>query len=138
MNRKLWMAQQLLLLVSGGVAVSIASLILLAPMSFYAANDIDIGVSASLLNELKAPAGLLMIAGVFMIMAIFRGKLAGIAVAVSATIYLSYAAARFASMAQDGLPSAGLLQAAIFEGTLGLACIAVLLLRRDAIVKVLS
>ena len=131
MNSKLHVAQQLLLLVSGALAILIAGLILLAPIEFYATNGIQVAGNPSLLSELKAPAGPLLVAGVFMLAAINRRELFAIAVLLAAAIYLSYAGARLISMALDGLPSAGLLHAAIVEMALGLACVTVLWLRRD-------
>ena len=84
----------------------------------------------SLLNELKAPAGLLLAAGLFMIGAIFVRGQADTALWLAALIYLSYAGSRFVSMAFDGAPAAGLVQAAALEGVVGVACLAVLVMRR--------
>ncbi len=84
----------------------------------------------SLLNELKAPAGLLLAAGVFIIGAIFVRSQADTALWLAALIYLSYAVSRSASMAFDGVPTAGLVQAAALEGIVGLACLVVLMIRR--------
>jgi hypothetical protein len=49
---------------------------------------------------------------------------------LAALIYLSYAVSRSASMAFDGIPAAGLVQAAALEGIVGLACLVVLMIRR--------
>ena len=84
----------------------------------------------SLLNELKAPAGLLLPAGVFMIGAIFLCNPADTALGLAALIYLSYAVSRFVSMAFNGVPAAGLVQAAALEGIVGLASLVVLMIRR--------
>ena len=116
----------LLLLVAGALLILVASLILVAPVDFYAANDIELGADPSLLNELKAPAGFLLAAGLFIASAAFARRLADAATLLAAMIYLSYAGSRFASMLLDGMPADGLLQAALLEAVVGLACLALL------------
>ena len=131
MNRRLLRTQKATLLVAGGVLVAVGALILVSPQAFFAANNIDTGASTSLLNELKAPAAMLMAAGVFGIIGVFIPRLADTATWLAALIYLSYAASRLLSMTTDGLPAAGLIQAAILEGVLGLLCLAITVLRRE-------
>ena len=130
MQHKLAKTQSAILFVAGSVLLSIALFILAAPAGFYAANGIDVGANASLLNELKAPAGLLLAAGVYLLAAVFRRRLADSASGLGAAVYLSYAAARCGSIWADGMPAPGLLQAAALEAVIGLACVAVLLARR--------
>jgi hypothetical protein len=96
----------------------------------YASNSIDLRSNVSLLNELKAPAVFLLVAGLFIIGAIFVPRLADFALLLATLIYQSYAASRFASMVFDGVPASGLVQAAAVETIIGLACLAVLLIRR--------
>jgi hypothetical protein len=48
---------------------------------------------------------------------------------LAALIYLSYALTRGLSMALDGAPAAGLVQAAALEGLVGAACLAVIAVR---------
>ena len=50
--------------------------------------------------------------------------------ALAAMIYLSYAGSRFVSMLLDGMPAEGLVQAAVLEAVIGLACLAFLLPQR--------
>ena len=52
-----------LLLASGLIAAGIAAMILFAPGAFYGNYGINIDSNVSLVNELKAPAGALLIAG---------------------------------------------------------------------------
>lgn len=130
MNKTLTTLQTLLLLLAGSLLVLIAMFILASPAGFYAANQIDIGASISLLNELKAPAGFLLASGTIMLIAVFRRQWAANALALGALIYLSYALSRIASMATDGLPAPGLVQAAGLEGVAGLACLGLLLINR--------
>ena len=130
MKPKLAKTQNAVLFVAGGLLTLVGSFILAAPVDFYASNNIDLGANVSLLNELKAPAGLLLAAGLFILGAIFVRSIAQTATSLAALIYLSYAGSRFVSMAFDGVPAAGLVQAAALEGIVGLACLALLMVRR--------
>lgn len=130
MKTRLAKTQTAVLLVAGILLILVSGFILASPAEFYAANRIELGANVNLINELKAPAGLLLAAGLFMIGAIFVRSQADTALWLASLIYLSYAGSRFLSMAFDGLPAAGLVQAAALEGVVGLACLAVLAMRR--------
>ena len=124
MKNTLAITQKTVLLLAGIVLILVAALIMTSPIDFYAANEIEIGANASLLNELRAPAGFLLVAGAFKLVAVFTRNLVDTAMLLGAMIYLSYAAARATSMWFDGLPAPGLVQAASLEGVIGLACLA--------------
>ena len=130
MKTRLAKTQTALLLVAGALLILVGTFILASPADFYASNNIELGANVSLLNELKAPAGFLLAAGLFMIGAIFVRSQADTALWLAALIYLSYAGSRFVSMAFDGVPAVGLVQAAALEGVVGVACLAVLMIRR--------
>lgn len=130
MNNRLMKTGKALLLVAGSLLLLIGGFILGAPIEFYASNGIELGTDPSLRNELKAPAGLLLVACIAMIVAVFVRGQADAALWLAALIYLSYAGSRVASMALDGMPAAGLVQAAALEAILGLACLAVAVMRR--------
>ena len=130
MKNKLAITRGAVLMIAGSLLILIAAFITTSPVAFYASNEIELGANVSLLNELKAPAGFLLVAGAFMIIAIFVRGLATTATLLGAMIYLSYAVARFVSIGIDGLPAAGLVQAAALEAIIGLACLALLLVRR--------
>ena len=53
----------------------------------------------------------------------FVDKIAFTAVVVSTLLYLSYGLTRLMSIAIDGMPAEGLIQAAVLEIVIGLACI---------------
>lgn len=129
MKTRLANTQKATLLVAGALLILVSGLILVSPADFYAANEIELGANPSLLNELKAPAGLLLAAGLFMIGAIFKRSMADTATWLGALTYLSYAGSRFASMVIDGVPAPGLVQAAALETLVGLACLAILIIR---------
>lgn len=118
---------KLVLLFSGLVASGIAASILFAPDAFYSAYEIELAGNTSLINELKASAGPLFIAGLLMLMGVFRTKLTFVSLAAATVIYLAYGLSRFLSMAVDGVPHSGLVDAAIFEIAIGAICLFALL-----------
>ena len=89
-------------------------------------NGIQAAGNANLLNELKAPAGLLLVAGVFGLHAALTGQRIMQALSLTTLIYTTYALTRLFSMFTDGLPVSALVQAAVAEGLLAIACIALL------------
>lgn len=135
MNNRLAKTQLVLLLVSGAPLLLVGTSIIISPTDFYAANNIQLGANASLLNELKAPAGLLVAAGMFMIIAIFVRSKSKVALRLASLIYLSYAATRCLSMVIDGVPASGLIMATALEATIGLTCLLVLLVSRTPLNK---
>lgn len=112
-----------ILLVSGVVAVGIAVTILSAPATFYAGYGIELGDNVTLINELKAPAGTLLLAGLLMLAGVFRPELAIVSMATATTVYLSYGLSRLSSMAIDGFPHSGMVSAAILELVIGTVCL---------------
>lgn len=111
-----------LLLASGLIAAGIAATILFAPDAFYRGYGIDIGSNVSLANELKAPAGALLIGGLLMLAGVFRSEFVIPSLATATAIYLSYGLSRFLSMAIDGVPHSGLVSAAVLEIAIGAIC----------------
>lgn len=135
MKTKLVKTQLMLLLVSGVLLILVGASIILSPADFYGSNNIDLGADISLLNELKAPAGFLLVAGFFMITAIFVRRRRDVALSLAALIYLSYAVTRFLSMVLDGVPASGLIMATVIEATIGLACLLILFIDRTPMKK---
>lgn len=136
MKNKLVKTQMVILLVSGALLILVSTSIIVSPTDFYAANSIEIGANASLLNELKAPAGFLLAAGMFMIIATVVRSKSKVALRLAALIYLSYAVTRSVSMVFDGVPASGLVMATALEATIGLTCLLVLLIGRTPLNKV--
>ena len=129
MKLKLEKTQKVVLLVAGVILILVGVLVISSPDDFYAANNIDLEANISLLNELKAPAGMLLSAGLFMIVAVFVRNFSDTAMGLATLIYLSYASSRFMSMASDGMPAPGLVQAAALEAVVGLTCLGILMIR---------
>ncbi len=109
--------------VSGFVAVGIASTILVAPEAFYGSYGIDVAGNATLVNELKAPAGMLLIAGLAMFAGVFRKRFMRVSLITAAAVYLSYGLSRVLSMVLDGMPDSGMVGAAGFEILIGVICL---------------
>ncbi|MFK8021124.1 MAG: DUF4345 domain-containing protein [Pseudomonadales bacterium] len=130
MLRYIKMLQKILLLIAGAILLLVSGYILVSPLAFYASNGIVLGSNISLINELKAPAGFLLVAGAFMIRTLLKRGPEELALKLAAVIYLSYALSRFASMGIDGSPASGLIQAATLELTIGVSCLAALFLHR--------
>ena len=120
-------AARLILLASGLIAVAIAGTILFAPEAFYSAYGIEVRGNATLVNELKAPAGTLLVAGLMMFVGVFRAKYTAVSLATAAVVYLSYGLSRVSSMVLDGLPDSSLVDAAGIELFIGAVCLLSLL-----------
>lgn len=121
-----------LLLVSGMIATGIAATILLAPTAFYGGYGIDIGANVDLANELKAPAGALLLAGLVMMVGIFKPEFTVSSLATSAAVYLSYGLSRILSIVVDGVPNSALLSATAIEIAIGAICAMDLMRHRKA------
>jgi len=119
--------RKLLLSFSGLIATGIAVTILFAPDAFYSVYGIEVTGNTNLTNELKAPAGMLLVAGLMMLAGVFRSHLTKTSLVIAAAVYLSYGLSRFASIAVDGMPHSGLVEAAIVEIAIGAACLLALL-----------
>ena len=121
-KRTISLPRRLVLVVSGILALGVGGTILAAPYAFYAAYDIEIINNTSLVNELKAPAGVLLVAGVIMLLGAFRDALTSVALKTSATIYLAYGFTRLLSMVVDGMPHSSVVSAAALEISIGAVC----------------
>lgn len=117
---------RLLLGVSGLTAIGIGAAILVAPVFFHAGNGIDLGANASLLSEIRAPGGALLVLGTMMLVGVAVSAFTHASTAIAAAVYLAYGASRLLAMALDGLPAPGLIVATGAELAIGLACATVL------------
>lgn len=113
-------------------AVAIAATTLVAPDAFYAGCGIEVGGNATLANELKAPAGALLGAGLLMFAGVFRSGLAVMSLATATAVYLSYGLGRVMSIAIDGFPHSSMISAAVIELVIGAVCLVTLLHVRRA------
>jgi len=119
-----------ILIISGLMASVIGAAILFTPVAFYATYGIAVAGNFSLLNEIRAPGGALLVSGLLIISGAFVDKLTFTAVVVSTLLYLSYGLSRVMSIAIDGMPVDGLVHAAVLEIVTGLACVFALAIYR--------
>ncbi|NNG03838.1 MAG: DUF4345 domain-containing protein [Inquilinus sp.] len=125
------MIPKTILFLSGLVASGIGAAILLLPVEFYAANGMELGGSVSALNEARASGGALMASGALIMIGAFVARLFFTSAVLATLLYLAYGLSRVLSMAVDGMPTDGLLQATVFEIAVGLVCAVVLFRYRE-------
>ncbi len=121
-----------ILLFAGATAAVIGGFIIAAPALFYSTYGITLGHDVSLLNELRAPAGALFASGLFIASGAVVKRLRFASAVVATLLYLSYGAARLLSIAIDGPPAGGLVQAAIIELLIGVGAVYVLVRAENA------
>jgi hypothetical protein len=110
-----------ILLVAGAlVALGLAVAILAMPTQFYAGYGVTVGKDAALLNELKAPAGAILLTGMVMLGTLVRPAWLGAALLAGSLLYLGFGLGRLLAMAADGVPPLSLLAAMAVELVLGL------------------
>ncbi len=120
-----------ILFICGVIFAGVGGAILLAPEAFHGANGLELGRNASLLSEIRAPGGALLASGVLVVLGAFVPRIAFTSAVVSALLFLSYGTARVLSMALDGMPAVGLVQATILEISLGMMCVFALVKYRE-------
>jgi hypothetical protein len=119
------------LIFSGLISFGIGGTIVFNPVAFYATYGIELAGNISLFNEIRAPGGALLASGILIMLGAFVDKLTFTSVVVSTLIYLSYGLSRILSIAIDGMPAEGLVQAAVLEIVIGLVCVFVLVKYRE-------
>ncbi len=107
---------------AGLSALGIGLTILSIPQQFYAFYGIDLGPAPGLHNEMRATAAGLSVVGAVLITGLFVPAFMRAATGFAAMIFVAYAAGRFLSVFLDGVPQAGLLEAAVFELIIGAGC----------------
>lgn len=115
-------ALKAILIIAGLIGVYVGVEILFFPISFYATSGIEIGDNVSLLNEIRAPGGALLISSVLIILGAFVSKLTFTSIVLATLLYLSYGLSRIVSMMVDGRPAEILVYVAVLEIIIGLIC----------------
>ncbi len=121
------------LVVAGAIAILIGAAILFFPRAFFATNHIVLAADPNLMSEIRAPGGLLLIAGLFVLASGFVHKLTQLGLMVSAFGFGAYGGARLISLAVDGLPSETLLFAMVLELVLAVMALALALTRQNQV-----
>jgi hypothetical protein len=123
MESEMTYLQKAVLFLAGATALGIGAAILIFPAAFYTSYGVTIGSDPSLLSEIRAPGGALLVMGFFMLAGLVRPGLADVSRWIAAAVFLSYGCARLLSLALDGMPDEGLVIAAVFEIAIGLLCL---------------
>lgn len=121
------------LVLAGIIALAIGTMILLAPVAFYASYGIAVAGQVNLLSELRSHGLGLIGGGLFIASGAFVIRLAPVAIIVATALYLSYGISRVVGMAMDGLPASGLVVVAAIEIVIGLIGLGLLLGERRSV-----
>ena len=125
------MVLKAILLISGLIAAGVGGVILLMPAAFYAGYGIDLGGNVSLLNEIRAPGGAMLAAGILVMAGAFVARLTFTATVLATVLYLAYGLSRVLSIAIDGLPVEDLVFATVLELVVGAVCLVALVRYRE-------
>lgn len=113
MNRVLSKA---VLAVSGALLGGVGVSLLFAPRAFLGINHIHVAPpNPSLLSEVSAPGGFLIIIATLMILGSIKDRFTNLALVAGALVYGSYGVSRLISMTINGLPANSLIVATFFE-----------------------
>ena len=107
----------------GLTAVGIGGALLLTPIEFQKSGGVILENNASLLSEMRAIGGVLLVCGLVITSGAFVSRLTYASTALSGLLYLAYGLSRVLSIAMDGLPSQTLVTATVFELLFGLCCV---------------
>jgi hypothetical protein len=115
--------QKIALGIAGASALGIGAAITAIPHAFYASYGISLGPDPSLLNELRAPGAGLAVLGAVMLAGIVRSSLRDLALAAALLVFLAFPAGRIVGLVLDGMPSAGIMAALVFELAVAALCL---------------
>ena len=119
MNRPL---TRILLLLAGLTLFVIGAALLLVPHAFFAQNGITLGEDPSLLSEIRAPGGLLVVCAVVILRGVFWRDMMRQALLLAVMVYGAFGVSRLLAIALDGMPSESLLWSAGIELVLAALC----------------
>jgi hypothetical protein len=109
------------LLVLGGTLAAILSLaILFSPAAFYASYDIEVDGMTNLLNELKAPALVILALGAIQALGALQLRHHRLGIGAGILLYLGFGLSRLVALATDGPPAAALIAVTASELVIGL------------------
>lgn len=96
---------------AGVAAGFIGASILAAPQAFFAGNGVELNADPSLMSEIRAPGGVLLIAGVYLLYQAIVARQLRLALEVGSAVFGAYGLARLLSIVLDGVPSTSLIAA---------------------------
>ncbi|WP_456818408.1 DUF4345 domain-containing protein [Cellulomonas sp. URHB0016] len=111
------------LVTAGLVAVVVGAAGLLAPEALRAATGGAQVTDVAVLSDLRGATASVLAAGLFLLLALARPRLASAALLVGGGAYLSYACGRTVGLLLDGWPGTNVLVAGAVELALGALCV---------------
>jgi len=117
---------KVVLIVAGLVGMAVGGANLFIPVEFNASSGIELGKNISLINEMRASGGGLLLSGIIIFLGAFVSRLSFTSTLLATILYLGYGFSRLFSMMVDGMPSHNLVSVAVFEIVVGLISIFVL------------
>lgn len=111
------------LVLAGLIIIFVGAGTLFAPEFLQATSGITRTSAPSLLNEIRASGGGLLVCGMVIVAGAFVSRLTFSALLLSTVLYLSYGVSRLYSMVVDGIPDDTLIQAFAIEIVVGLVCL---------------
>ncbi len=107
------------LVLSGLLLLSIGGLLLFEPHWFFAENGVVLGSDPNLMSEIRAPAGLLLVSGVLIMLGAVVERLTSVGLGLAALVYGTYGVSRLVSIGLDGMPSEGIIAVMVIELVVG-------------------
>lgn len=89
------------------------------PVSFYDFSGILLGSDVGGLSEARGAGGMILVAGILILLGAFSAKLRFTSTVLSMLVFLSFGFARLLSIAIDGMPGEMLIQGIIGEFVMG-------------------
>ncbi len=100
---------------AGAIGGLIGSALMFMPKAFLEMSHVFVEQDPSLMSEITAPSGVLLICAAFLIVGAIKLRFARLALVIGAVVYGSYGIARLMSMVLHGLPSESLVAAMVVE-----------------------
>ena len=116
---------KIVLILAGLVGMIVGGANLFVPVEFNASSGIELGINISLLNEMRASGGGLLLSSIVIFLGAFISRLTFTSTLLATILYLSYGFSRIMSMMVDGMPSNDLVVVAIFEIIIGLVSMSI-------------
>lgn len=89
------------------------------PIGFYAFSNLELPDDAGLLSEVRGAGGIIVAAGLIVVLGAFRHTWARTSVVLAAVVFLSLGLARLLGIALDGYPGSGVITGMVTELVLG-------------------
>ena len=109
-----------ILFLAGLLIMVVGAATLFIPEVFSAKHGVNLGSDINLLNDIRGAGGLMLGAGVLIMLGAFVEKMAFTSAVVGSVMYLFFAGSRMVAIALDGMPGEGLIKATVVETVVGL------------------